>query len=93
MKGLGDPSCTFLSASRLISASPSNPQQKGHLLLEFSFKLRDRQKQSGRGRVGVVGGVRVYEPMPGLILELPYALILCWGLMLFSLLSISDWFY
>jgi len=37
--------------------------------------------------------VRVYEPMLGLILEVPYALILYWGLMLFSLLPISDWFY
>lgn len=58
VKGLGDPSCTFLSASWLISASLSNPQLKGHLLLEFSFKLRDSQKQSEWGGVGVVGGVR-----------------------------------
>lgn len=95
VKGLRDPSCTFLSASRLISASLSNPQPKGHLLLQFSFKLRDSQKQSGQGGVGVVWGerVRVYEPMLGLILEVPYALILHWGLMLFSLLPISDWFY
>jgi len=56
---------------------------------------RDSQKQSGQGGVGVVWGerVRVYEPMLGLILEVPYALILYWGLMLFSLLPISDWFY
>lgn len=42
--------------------------------------------------VGGERGERVYEPMPGLISEVPYALILHWGLMLFCLLPISDWF-
>lgn len=62
VKGLRDSTSIFLSISWWISATFSTPRLTGHLLVEFSFKLRAKRK---RGR-GERERERVYDSMPDL---------------------------